>query len=129
MALRDRVPTLIEATQEAAIVTKAVVRVAHLLRLTNACLGEILGISEATSSRLKSGTYQLKSARKEMELAVLLIRLFRGLDAIVGGDEASMRSWMSTTNTALNGMPLDLVKSIIGINNVVAYMDARRARI
>jgi len=129
MVAPGRALRLREVTQEAAVVTKAVRRTAQLLGIKNANLGAILGLSESTASRLQNGVYQLKSGSKEMELAVLLIRVFRGLDAIVGGDEASMQSWIVSNNTALNEIPLNLLKTISGINDVVAYVDARRARI
>ena len=35
---------------------------------------------------------------KSFELALLFIRLFRSLDAIVGGDEAVARAWLRNEN-------------------------------
>jgi Protein of unknown function (DUF2384) len=55
------------------------------------------------------------------------VRLYRSLDAIVGGDDAVAASWLKNHNTALNGEPLALIQTISGLTNVVAYLDARRA--
>ena len=44
-------------------------------------------MSAATLSRIKSGNYQLNPRKKEFELSVLFVRLFRSLDAIVGGGD------------------------------------------
>ena len=114
---------------EAVVLTKAVSRTAEHLALTNAVLARVLGLSEATVSRLRTGKYILKMGDKETELALLLVRLYRGLDAIVGGDGEAGRSWLCSHNLALNGTPLNLIQSINGITAVVMYVDAQRARI
>jgi Protein of unknown function (DUF2384) len=115
--------------ERSAVVSKAVARAAELLGLTNAALARTIGVSEATASRLRAGAYALEVDSKAYELAVLLVRLFRGLDAIVGGDAASLRSWMVAANHALGGVPRDLVQTATGLVATVSYVDAARARI
>jgi hypothetical protein len=119
----------VPATSPDAVVSKAVVRAARLLGLTNAALGEVLGLSDATISRLASGTYTLDPGSKPYELALLLVRLFRSLDAMVGGEEEPMRSWMRAPNAALAGIPADKVRTVTGLVETVAHVDAARARI
>jgi hypothetical protein len=116
-------------TARAAVVSKAVSRAANLLGLTNAALARTIGVSEATASRLKAAAYVLEPGTKPYELALLLIRLFRGLDAIVGGEMDSLRSWMTATNRALGGMPRDLVQTVTGLVAAVDYVDSARARV
>ena len=111
------------------IVATAAARAADALDLRNATLARVLGVSDATVSRLKGGSFLLDPRSKPYELAVLFVRLFRGLDALVGGDVASARSWMKAENTALRGRPVDLIASIPGLMAAVSYVDARRARI
>lgn len=111
------------------VISKAVSRAADRLGLTNAALARTIGVSEATASRLRGGTYTLEPGTKPYELALLLIRLFRSLDAVVGGDEVSLRSWMETTNRALRGVPRNLVQTATGLVAAVDYVDAARARI
>jgi DNA-binding XRE family transcriptional regulator len=111
------------------VISKAVSRAADRLGLTNAALARTIGVSEATASRLRGGTYALEPGTKPYELALLLIRLFRSLDAVVGGDEVSLRSWMETTNRALRGVPRNLVQTATGLVAAVDYVDAARARI
>jgi hypothetical protein len=115
--------------ERAAVVGKAVARAATLLGMTNVALARTIGVSEATASRLKAGTYALEPGTKPYELALLLIRLFRGLDAIMGGEGPSVTSWMATKNLALNGVPRELVQSVTGLIAAVDYVDAARARI
>ena len=116
-------------SERSTVVSKAVVRAADLLGLTNAALARTIGVSEATASRLRAGTYALESGTKPYELSLLLIRLFRSLDAVVGGDEASLRSWMVAANRALGGVPRDQVQTVTGLVAAVDYVDAARARV
>jgi hypothetical protein len=110
-----------------AVVTKAVVRAAERLEVSNRLLAAVLGLSEATVSRMGAGSYELIAASKPFELAVLFIRLFRSLDAITGGDSAVARAWLRNENTVLGATPISLVTSVSGLVNVVGYLDARRA--
>jgi len=115
-----------QATAEAGpTVTKAALRAAERLALPNKVLGGIVGLSEATVSRMGSGAYTLDN--KPFELAVLFVRLYRSLDAITGGDDGVARAWLRNENAALGGVPLTLVQSVPGLVNVIAYLDARRA--
>ena len=116
-----------EAIGEAAVVTRAVTRAAARLLLSNRAVARILGLSEATVSRMSAGAYLLKPGDKPFELALLFLRLFRSLDAIAGGDEQTARAWLRNENLALGGVPLSLIESVPGLVNVVAYLDARRA--
>jgi hypothetical protein len=115
------------AVSESAVVTKAVLRSASRLGVSNKALAGIIGLSEASVSRMGSGTYTLAPGDKAFELAVLFVRLFRALDAIVHGDDAVAHAWLRNENTALGGRPLTIIQSIPGLVHAVAYLDARRA--
>jgi hypothetical protein len=115
------------AAPKYAVVTKAVVRAAGRLGLTNKVLAAILGLSEASVSRMGSGTFVLSEGDKPFELAVLFLRLFRSLDSIVAGDEAAARAWLRADNAMLGGAPAALIQSVAGLMTVVGYLDARRA--
>lgn len=112
---------------EAAVVTKAVLRAADRLALPNRVLASVLGLSEASISRMGSGAYLLTPGDKPFELALLFLRLFRSLDAIVGGDMPAAQAWLRNENTVLGAAPVSLVASVSGLVNVVGYLDARRA--
>lgn len=115
------------AISEGAVITKAALRAAALMGLSNKALARILGLSEASVSRMGSGTYTLTPGEKPFELAVLFVRFFRALDAVVHGDPAVARAWLVNANAALGGQPLELIQSVSGLVNAVAYLDARRA--
>jgi hypothetical protein len=109
------------------LITKAVLRAAARLAVSNKALAGIIGLSEASVSRMGSGDFTLKSGDKPFELSVLFIRLFRSLDALVDGDDAVARAWLRNENTVLGGVPLTLIQSLPGLVHAVAYLDARRA--
>lgn len=115
------------AVSEGTVVTKAALRAADLLGVSNKVLARIVGLSEASVSRMGSGTFTLTPGEKPFELAVLFIRFYRALDAIVHGDDGVARAWMANPNAGLGGTPLTLIQSVSGLVHAVAYLDARRA--
>ena len=117
------------AAEPAAVLSKAAVRAADLLGLTQKELARILGVSEATASRLRAEKYRLSPDRaKEWELARLFVRLFRSLDALWGHDDVA-RTWLASPNLALGTRPRDLLTSVEGLVRVVDYLDAARGRV
>ncbi len=108
--------------------TKATLRAAQELGLTQAELAPILGLSRATVSRLASGDNVLAPAQKSWEMAALFVRVFRSLDALVGSSETQARAWLDSENSALNGVPRRLIASTEGLVRVVHYLDAARGR-
>lgn len=115
--------------EEGTVVTKALLRAAEELGLTAKALAPVIGVSEATLSRMKKDGFALAPGTKPFELAVLFVRLFRSLDAIVGGDPQVARTWLRNANEALDGRPVDRIRTIAGLLDVIAYLDARRARV
>lgn len=110
-----------------AVLTKAALRAADRLGLSGRQLAEIVGVSEATVSRWKRGESLLEPGSKPFELAALLVRTFRSLDAITGGDEAVARRWLAAPNTALGARPVERLAQVQGLVDVTTYLDARRA--
>lgn len=111
----------------AAVVTKAALRAASQLGMKNKVLANVIGLSEATVSRMRSGEYELQPDQKSFELALLFVRLYRSLDAIVGGDDAVSSAWLKNRNALLGDAPLALIQTVPGLMNVIQYLDARRA--
>ena len=109
------------------VLTKAVLRAATRLGMTSKALAAVIGVSEASVSRMRAGAYALPRGHKAFELGVLFVRLYRSLDSLVGGDDAVARAWLANRNTALDASPLALIQTVPGLMNVIAYLDARRA--
>jgi Protein of unknown function (DUF2384). len=117
------------AADPAATLSKATVRAARFLGLAQSDLAPVLGVSAATLSRLANGLRQLEPGSKPWQLAALFVRLFRALDAIVGSDDAAAQAWLRSENSALGGVPLQLIQEPAGLVRAVDYLDAARARI
>ncbi|MEM7669171.1 MAG: antitoxin Xre-like helix-turn-helix domain-containing protein [Pseudomonadota bacterium] len=113
--------------REESVLTGAVCRAAEFLGLKQSELAGILGVSAPTISRMKNGSYTLNRDRKEFEIAALLVRVFRSLDAITGGDVSVNQNWIRNRNEALGGVPVEMLQSIYGLTNVIGYLDCRRA--
>jgi hypothetical protein len=109
------------------VVTKAALKAAALLGLSNKVLARIVGLSDASVSRMGNGAYTLAPGEKAYELAVMFVRLYRALDALTHGDEAVARAWVVSPNAALGGTPLAQIQTLPGLVHAVAYLDARRA--
>ena len=110
------------------MLAKAVLAAAARLGLRHRQLGAVIGSSEASISRLQHGR-GLDPASKEGELALLFLRLYRSLDALVGGDDAAARDWLISENTHLGGVPADRIRAVEGLVDVVQYLDAMRGRL
>ena len=98
-----------------------------MLDLTSAELAKTIGVSDATVSRYKSAQASIAPASKPGELALLLIRVFRSLDPLVGSDGELRKAWMHSPNKALNGVPATLILKPEGLASTLAYLDGMRA--
>ncbi|MFL6566654.1 MAG: antitoxin Xre-like helix-turn-helix domain-containing protein [Burkholderiales bacterium] len=110
------------------VLTKAVVRAARALDLSQSRVAATLGVSDPTASRMFAEKYLLDPGRKEWELAALFVRLFRSLDSIVASDEKA-RAWLAGDNRALGARPIDLLARAEGMVRVLHYLDSARGRI
>lgn len=112
----------------ALVVARAALAAAERLGLTSRHLAAVIGVSEATVSRMQHGR-GIAPTSKEGELSLTFVRLFRSLDALVGGDETKARAWMHSMNGHLGGIPADRIRSVEGLVDVVQYLDAMRGRL
>lgn len=117
------------APDPGAVLARAAFRAAGFLGVSQASLADIIGVSSATASRLASGGRALEEGTKPWQLAALFVRSFRSLDAIVGSDDTAARAWMRAPNSALGGVPLELMRDPAGLARAVDYLDAARARL
>lgn len=107
------------------VLSRAVLRAGDHLGFSNAAMGRVLGLSGPTLTRMRRGLYVLDG--KAFELGVLFVRLYRSLDAIVGGDDGVAAQWMQAPNLVLQDRPVNLVQSVAGLIHVIQYLDASRA--
>lgn len=115
------------AVSDDAVLSKAALRAAERLDLSSTTLAKILGLSGPTITRMRQGVYTLERNDKAFELAALFVRVYRSLDAIVGGDDRVAAVWLKSDNTALGEKPVNLLQKVTGLIDVLSYLDARRA--
>jgi hypothetical protein len=132
---------------EGAILAAAVSRAAEHLGIPNRRLAAVVGISEASLSRMARGGFAPRRGDKEFELCALFLRLFRSLDAFVAGDREAARTWLRAPNVGLAALPpedyrlpreelarrgkvpLDEIATIPGLLDVIDYLDSRRGSV
>jgi len=115
------------APEPAAVLTKATLRAAERLDVPQRVLARVLGVSAASLSRL-GRSRAIDPASKEGELAALFVRLYRGLDSLVGGSDEKARAWLAAPNEHLGGSPVELIESVQGLVRTIEYIDSMRAR-
>ena len=116
-----------ERPDKARVLTTAMLRAGNRLGLNGGQLAEVIGRSESSVSRMASGAATLRLEAKEAELAALLVRCYRSLDALVGGNDEQRRAWMKAYNRALGGRPCELMVRAQGLTKTAEYLDRMRA--
>ena len=66
---------------------KATIQATHEPELSHAALARVIGLSEPTISRIAKEGRGIDPESKAGQLALLVIRLFRSLDPLVGADQ------------------------------------------
>ncbi len=122
--------SLVHGTGEAAehyadageVLRKAVLNAGHEMGLSQARIGEIIGRDRSSLKR------RLNPATKPGELALLLIRVYRALYALMGGNAEHIRHWLHTDNLHTGGVPAEQLRQVQGLTRVLDYLDAMRGR-
>jgi hypothetical protein len=76
---------------------------------------------------MAGGARALAPRSKPGQLATLVIRVYRSLDALVGNDSQARLRWMQSYNDALGTTPLQALRTPEGLVRVVTYLDGARA--
>jgi len=108
---------------QSSVLTKALLNAAKEMNISITYLGKIIGKDRSTFSR--SG---IRPDSKSGELALMLIRCYRSLYVLVGGNSEHIRRWMHTQNKGTQGIPVEQVLRIDGLVRVTEYLDAMRGK-
>jgi len=120
--------TTIEKTAPANVLAIALNKLREDIKIKPDDLAKIIGPHRNTVDRfLKKG--ELDPNSKPGELALLLIRVYRSLFALNGGNRNAMIHWLNTHNHHIQGIPLDEMKNVMGLSRVVNYLDAIRGKV
>lgn len=110
------------------VLCKALHNTQKAFGLSNEELGRVIGKDRTTVGRIYDKG-QLSPRSKEGELALLLVRVYRSLFALLGGSTSQMQHWLNTANHHLGGKPREMLASVQGLVNLVTYLDAMRGRV
>ncbi len=106
-----------------ATLLKALLNAGKYLGLSKAEIGKIIGKDRTSLSR------GIDPASKSGELALLLIRVYRSLHVLVGGQADDLKHWMKTDNLHTQGIPREQLQTVQGLTMVLEYLDAMRGKI
>jgi len=121
-------PAFTSAPDPAVVLSRALLRAATALGVNGQTMARVVGVSAASWSRLTAGQRMVDPEGKEGELALLFLRLYRSLDALVGGDAEKARAWLRAPNAHLSAVPLECIQSVTGLVRVDEYLDAVRGK-
>ena len=108
------------------MLSKALSRAAQAFGLSQAEVGAILGSSAASISRTFASERTVDPDSAEGRHALLLVRVYRSLDTLVGGDREKARLWLRSPNRHLGAAPFALLARTPGLVHVAEYLDAMR---
>ncbi|MDP1604703.1 MAG: DUF2384 domain-containing protein [Legionella sp.] len=115
--------------QKDQVLTKALLNLAKFYGLTGKDLHQILGVSESTITRLNQAKAFISPSTKEGEIALLLLRVYRGLNSLLGNNHEKAKLWLNSYNKYFNKKPVEQLKSVVGLVEVVNYIDAMRGKL
>ncbi len=108
---------------KAEVLGEALLNAGARLGLSPTEVGRIVGRNRTTIVR--NG---IDPATPNGKLALLLVRLYRGLYALVGGQDDEMKHWMHAKIKTLQSVPAEMIQDVSGLVRVVEYIDAMRGK-
>ena len=115
--------------QQAPVLKKALFRSAEFLGIERDELAEILGTTPSTLSRYANGEGMFQHKSKQWELSTFVIRVARGLSAQWGGNAENCQKWLRAELYPMGRPPIDAMKNLEGMVDVLRYLDAMRGKI
>ncbi|MCB1759418.1 MAG: DUF2384 domain-containing protein [Gammaproteobacteria bacterium] len=109
---------------KAVVLGEAVLNAGARLGLSPHEVGRIIGRNRTTIVR--NG---IDPATPNGQLAMLLVRIYRSLFVLVGGQDEEMRHWMHTRISTLQGIPAEMIRDVAGLVRVTEYLDAMRGKV
>ena len=106
------------------VLGKALFKAAGALGISKADAASIVGRERTGISR--DG---IDPKSKAGELALMFVRIYRGLYAVVGGDAENMQHWVSTPDKSFGKAPREMMQTCEGLARVVMYIDAIRGKV
>lgn len=106
---------------DVALVSEAVARAARRLGILEQDLAMISKVSN-----LESGAFSVQDGWNSFENATFFLRVYDLRDTFVSSDAAVAGSWLNSHNTVLKGIPIKLMRTNVGLRNVLDCLENRR---
>lgn len=106
-----------------AVLSKAALNAAKHLGLSHAELAKLLGISDASILQCVASEGFLDPSGHDGERALILVQIFRALDALVGSDADARVTWMNAHNQAIGDLPRNVIQTFSGLVHTLAYLN------
>lgn len=113
-----------QSINDAELLAYAVLEAGAALGLNKQDVGEVIG-----KDRTSIGRSGIIPDSKPGELALILVRIYRSLFSLVGGDSAHVQQWMRSSNKGTGGVPREQIREVAGLVRVLQYTDAMRGKI
>lgn len=111
-----------QPAEQQRVLAKAVMNVATQLNLTPVQLSELLGLDPVTLTQ-QEALNELDPKTEAGQRAMFLVQIFKRLFAMTGGDAVWMQQFMHTRNQVSNGIPVEQMKSLDGMRNILAVLE------
>ena len=111
-----------ELADTSQLLAKALRKLSKEMGITLAQVGQVIGKDRSAIPRGISPT------SKAGELSLLLIRCYRSLYVLVGGEPSNIRHWMHTENHHTGGVPAEQILTVSGLVLVLEYLDSMRGK-
>lgn len=108
--------------EDAALVSKAILRAAAHLGLPDPVLATILGLPASGVEQARESQTPVIQDWLTLERAAPVIRLSRALDQGLGGDAEAIESWVSSHNTAFGERPINILQTAGGPQKVLDHV-------
>jgi hypothetical protein len=108
---------------KAELLGRSTLNAGEYLGLKREEIAEIVGRDRSSIQRkgIDPGT-------KSGESSLLLIRIYRSLYALFGGNQVNIKHFIDTQNRGTGGVPREQMRSIVGLVTVCQYLDAMRGK-
>lgn len=114
-----------QSTIQSGVVAKALTNVIDEFSLSPESASQILGID--LNMITKQSIEQCLKDSDSLELALMLIKIYRSLYAIVGGSQSAMTHWLTTDNRDFHGhSPLEQMRCQNGLTEVARYLETMK---
>ncbi|MBF4455070.1 DUF2384 domain-containing protein [Acinetobacter sp. SK-43] len=117
-----------QSNVEAKVLAQAFLNAADQLGLKQSQVASVIGVHHSSMSRLKADPI-LDPTSKQGEMALLLIRMYRAIYVLTGGDSEWIHYFMNSYNDMTRGVPIEQVQSDSGLVLVLHFVGTIRGEI